>query len=112
MRVIAFSGKSGAGKTWCSKYIMEMDLDTAVASFAGPLKHELTVKADVRPEVMRHKPWPDWLRALAQAWGDAKRAQNPRHYIDTMIVQLEAHWFSGHKLVVIDDLRYMNEMQY
>ena len=111
MKVIAFSGKVGAGKTWCSNYIMRMDLDTAIASFAGRLKHELITKCGIHASTVNTKPWPDWLRALAQTYGDAQRAQDQRYFIDTMLTQLEAHWFSDHKLILIDDLRYMNEMQ-
>ena len=110
MQVIAFSGKAGAGKSWCSKYIMQMDLDTVIASFAGSLKHELVANG-VRLSTVRTKPWPDYLRRYAQAHGDMWRAQNPRHYIDPLLAQLELCQFSGHRLVIIDDLRYMNEMQ-
>ena len=110
MQVIAFSGKVGAGKTWCSKYIMQMDIDTAIASFAGSLKYEMMANG-VRASTVRTKPWSDLLRRYAQAHGDMMRSQNQRHYIDPLMAQLDAHQFSGHRLILIDDLRYMNEMQ-
>ena len=108
MRVIAFSGPKFAGKTWAARFLVRK-YDALRLSFAQPLKRDL-VKLGFDPEdVFENKP--EHLRKLMQDYGRAWRAEDDWHWLYPMEDALATLRRDGYPLVVIDDLRFVNEAQ-
>ena len=106
--IIAFSGHKESGKTTCADWLIK-DKTWNKLSFAELLRCEL-VEAGFPAGIVYAKPTSPEMRRLMQAWGDAWRAIDSRHYIDPLLDSL--FWCVDNNInVVIDDLRYINEAE-
>jgi hypothetical protein len=106
--IIALSGHKESGKTTCANWLVEMG-GWEKLSFAEPLRCEL-VEAGIPPRWLYDKPTKPEARRLMQAWGDAWRAVDSRHYIDMLLDNMFS-CIDNNVNVVIDDLRYLNEAE-
>lgn len=101
---IAISGKMQAGKTTCADYLVQ-EYGFDKYSFAASLKSALLL-AGVTPENLRRKP--PLVRQLMQVYGQVMRDQNPSHWIDRTLAELD---IDDPEFVVVDDLRFLNEAE-
>lgn len=106
--IIAFSGHKESGKTTCADWLVNGG-GWQRLSFATPLRQEL-VQAGFPPHLVYGKPTNPVVRRLLQAWGDARREQDPNYFITPMLADIQAHILNGFS-VAIDDLRYINEAE-
>ena len=106
--IIAFSGHKESGKTTCADWLVEQG-GWKKLSFAELLRCEL-VEAGFPAHIVYGKPTTPEMRRLMQAWGDAWRAIDSRHYIDPLLDALFSYIEDGFN-VDIDDLRYINEAE-
>lgn len=103
---LGISGKKGTGKSTVADYLVSLyGLD--VFAFAHQLKVDL-MNMGVPTEVLNKKPWPPWLRALAQLYGVSKRDADPMYWVDRCLDDIEDLDPDG---VVIDDVRFLNEAE-
>jgi len=117
MKIVGISGKMHSGKTWVSDILRNKGGYTRV-SYAGPLKEDV-LNMGFDPAHVLAKP--DWMRNLLIAYGQARRAVNPDHWVERVGGKLRALLAEERKanadlfgpgreqLVVIDDLRFENE---
>jgi hypothetical protein len=115
MRVIAFAGKAGVGKTAAAMHLVE-EYGASKLSFATPLRQEL-VEANFPWESVYAKPTPPAYRRLLQYWSDCRLAYNKDYFADDMAATLlaandaEKHsLYDDETILAIDDLRYDNEV--
>jgi hypothetical protein len=100
-----------SGKTFAAQYLSDKH-GFQVHRFAGPLKDDIRAM-DFPEAAIEAKP--AWMRLLMQAYGQARRAVNPDHWVDQLVrdirnvrcLQLTGDWeIPG---IVIDDMRFDNE---
>lgn len=108
MRVIAFSGKSGVGKSTIAKYIQE-EYHAVKHSYASVLREEAE-KAGFGREILWNKPTDPAVRRLLIGWGETRRLEYEDYLADKLWAKLENSLRLEDKIVVIDDLRYPNEV--
>ncbi len=92
-----------SGKTTISKHLIEKHAFRR-HSFAGPLKADL---AHMGFSATAIEQKPAWMRSLMQAYGQARRAEDPNHWSGIMEHVL-AEEFGN---IVIDDMRFPNEYE-
>lgn len=113
LRVIALSGKMRSGKTFAADHLYN-EHGFARFRFAGPLKDD--IRSMGFPEWAIEKK-PDWMRLLMQAYGQARRAIDPDHWVkqlvadirNTRALQLSGNAYDDLPGIVIDDMRFPNE---
>ncbi len=101
---LAIHGKAGAGKSTLADYLVGVWGYDAVA-FAYNLKLDL-INMGVPAGTIKTKPWPQWLRVLAQLYGAAKRQTNKAYWIARLHSDIEQ---MDTARPVIEDMRYENE---
>jgi len=126
MRVIAFAGPAQSGKTTVAELVAEHASEAGYVvvrdAFAGPLK-----RAAERVGAGKTAN-PDRYRSLCQKWGAEKREKDPGFWVRRMrsritkLVEAEKQDYSEiqlpqsfsfwrETLVIIDDVRYENEVE-
>lgn len=126
MRVIAFAGPAQSGKTTVASLVEQNAIEAGYRvvreAFAGPLK-----RAAERVGAGKQDD-PDRYRSLCQKWGAEKRGKEPGFWVRRMKDRLEKInteeigaysniWVQAHltdwkeTLVIIDDVRYLNEVE-
>jgi hypothetical protein len=126
MRVIAFAGPAQSGKTTVAGLVEQNAIKAGYRvvreAFAGPLK-----RAAERVGAGKQDD-PDKYRSLCQRWGAEKRKKEPGFWVRRMRDRLEKTnlkeigdysniWVQAHltdwkeTLVIIDDVRYLNEVE-
>jgi hypothetical protein len=78
--------------------------------FSDALKQDILDMAFLKKEVDTKDPW---MRSLMQAYGTARRAVDPNHWIERLIYRLDGRNTArlvGGDYIVIDDLRFENEI--
>ena len=115
MNVIALSGKMHSGKSYIADRLVR-EHGYRRMGFAEPLKDDIRHMA-FKAENVRDKP--GWMRTLMQAYGQARRAEDPDYWVKRLIMRLDAAYVTDRgtlfsyvpTLIVIDDLRFPNEAQ-
>lgn len=97
---IAFSGKAGCGKTTIAKNLVQKHGFTRL-SFATRLKE---ISNELFPKIMSKKK--EEFRPTLQLFGCFCRLIETTCWINPILLQLER---IGHKRIVIDDVRFLNE---
>ena len=106
MKIIALSGKMHSGKSYISDRLVSK-FDYRHVSFAEPLKADIASLGFSREAIAQKPPW---MRALMVAYGQARRAEDQRHWVKKVIKDLDASYlFSPDMNIVIDDMRFVNE---
>ena len=107
-QIIGISGKMQHGKTTLARFIQQ-ELDKrgracTIQGFAGPLKADLNslgINVSDKSAINRR---------LMQAYGQAKRAQDPEYWIlrwEQAVLRDDKH-----DVVIVDDVRFQNELEY
>lgn len=109
MKIIALSGKAQAGKSYVARLIASHVPGSVVRGFASELRAELT-RAGI-PETFLQEKTPA-ARSLMQAWGAARRATDPAHWVRALRAEAENLEDRGCPLLLIDDLRFENEAEW
>lgn len=109
MKIIAFSGKRGTGKSTCAEAIIEAKGAERV-SFAGHLKADI-LRLGYPEDIIWRKPTPDPIRRLLISHGQAMRWIDADHWVRCAIRDIEQAQRDLYQLVVIDDLRFWNEAE-
>jgi len=105
--IVALSGWKESGKSTVADYLVRTHKFRKL-SFAAPLKAEVRRAGFCN---VLAKPTPPHIRRLLQAWGQARRAEDPDYWIRLMDAELnQRSLFDEH--FVIDDLRFLNEYNY
>jgi len=107
VRVTALSGRMRSGKSTIAQHLIKHHGYTHL-TFAGPIKQD--IRAMGFPEwAVEQKP--DWMRALMQKYGQAKRALDQNHWVDEFLTSLAWEVQDGTRdiRIVVDDLRFENE---
>ena len=102
-----------SGKTYVANDLVET-YGFQLMRFAGPLKDDIRAM-DFPEAAIQAKP--AWMRLLMQAYGQARRAVNPNHWVEQLVrdlnnvrtMQLTAPRWAQVLPVVIDDMRFDNE---
>lgn len=113
MRIVAISGKMHSGKTFISDTLVGV-CNYRRLSYAQPLKDDVR-EMGFSWEDIREKP--PWMRFLLQAYGQARRAQDPDYWVKRMEMRLRSSYTQKQLsmyaqtplCLVIDDLRFENE---
>lgn len=112
MKLIGISGKMHSGKSYVSDILTDK-YGYRRLSFAGPLKDDLREMGFLDADIDQK---PTWMRLLMQAYGQARRAEDPDHWVNRLLDQLQqelirerAALFPEESRIVIDDLRFENE---
>lgn len=108
MKIIAISGKAQAGKTHVARLVASNVPGSVVRGFASELRAELT-RAGIAETFLQEKT--PAARSLMQAWGAARRATDPGHWVRALRAEAENLEDRGCPLLLIDDLRFENEAQ-
>jgi hypothetical protein len=108
MRIIAFSGKSGVGKSTIAKYMQE-EFHARKHTYAEVLREE-AMAAGFSRDILWHKPTNPAVRRLLIGWGETRRMEYEDYLADILWAKLEKSLRLQDKIVVIDDLRYPNEV--
>ena len=103
---IGLSGKIGSGKSTVADYLNEV-YGFDIFSFAHNLKLDL-INMGVPADLIRRKPWPQWLRRLAQLHGTDMRNGDKFYWVSRCMADLEEE---SPDAVVIDDVRFWNEAE-
>lgn len=106
MKIIAFSGKRGSGKSTCANYLAQRYGATRI-SFADQLRRELVALGYPRG-LVHQKPTAEPMRRLLVAHGCARRWIEPDYWVDHTLKEITR---CESDLVVIDDLRFRNEAE-
>ena len=101
---LALHGKKESGKSTAANYLVDL-YGVDVFSFAHNLKVDLAGMG-VPWDVINKKPWPKWLRVLAQLYGMYRRDQDPNYWINRFFADVVD---ADPEAVVVDDLRFRNE---
>jgi broad-specificity NMP kinase len=109
MKIIAFCGDYGVGKTTAAKALEARVPNSVQVAFGDFLRADLTFKTGIDADVLYHKPTPTSVRNLLKGYGDLMREiHGPNHWVDKMkfffTIPEEAEY------AFIDDLRYVNEL--
>lgn len=118
--VIGFLGKAGSGKTTAANYLIEK-YGAERVSFAGPLKEmakqiwEFTDDQVYGDATFKEQVDPRWgisPRTAMQRLGEsARQCISPTVWINACIEKVVQRTFEGKHFFVIDDVRYVNEVQ-
>lgn len=137
LHVIALSGKAGSGKSTFAELLKgelenQFHLEVKTASFASSLKQEVAStfmvsdRSVLYDQERKKESLPDYVknfaqelgipqvenyRELMQAYGDFKRKDNPNYFSDILIERLKGFEASNVPCIIIDDLRYLNEIE-
>lgn len=101
---LALSGYAQSGKSTVADYLNEV-YGFDIFAFAHNLKVDL-INMDVPPETIKRKPWPLWLRKLAQLYGVSRRDEDENYWVTRCLDDIED---ADPEAVVVDDLRFPNE---
>lgn len=104
---MGLSGKIHSGKSTVAN-ALAMKYHMVVRGFADALKNDVVAMGFDREDVFIEKP--PWMRALLQAYGQAKRALDEDYWIKRLDNSLSL-CAKGH-VYIIDDMRFPNEMQW
>jgi hypothetical protein len=112
MKVVALSGKMHSGKSYVAERLVE-EYGFHHVSYAQAIKDDIAGMGFSSLHI-KHKPY--WMRQLLQAYGQARRAVNPCHWVDQVsariwMLYLRRHLFEPEVMIVIDDMRFKNEMR-
>ncbi len=108
MILIGIGGKMHAGKTYVAKKIISGSVYDLILPFAKPLKEDLISWGFAPSEVYESKP--PAIRALMQAYGVARRHQEPNYWLGRHKKMLGL--VDSARIVVVDDVRFPNEFDY
>lgn len=112
MIIIAFSGKSGHGKSTLADMLVKR-LGATKLSFAQLLREDAVV-AGYPEELLYKKPTDTIVRSYLIAAGKLRRLVDPDYYVRglcTKIISFVEHSDFPPNLVVVDDMRYENEAE-
>ena len=121
IKVIAFVGKAGSGKTAAAKYLVDKYGYTRL-SFSDGLKKMLLMGLNVPFEHLygykKNEPCPQLCEVTARhamitlgtEWG--RNLIHPRIWVRTLDLQMCKLMSKGYKKFVIDDVRFLNEAQW
>jgi dephospho-CoA kinase len=106
--IIALSGKRKSGKTTSANLIKELNPDFIRLGFADALKHRLSELYDIPLKDLYDNVAKEKYRSLMQDHGEAARKENPDVWVNFVM-----NYFDGHpeSNLIIDDLRYFNELK-
>lgn len=111
MKIIAISGKKGAGKSTVSQMIESIcnsnDFPVVQMGFADALKDEICETFKVTRTDIEVKK--DRFRPILQSWGELRRFINGEDYWTNQLLNKISKLPNTTKLVLIYDLRYKNE---
>lgn len=111
MKIVAISGKMHSGKSYVADHLVKNHGYTRV-SFAAALKNDIV---DMGFNVANVYNKPPWMRELMQKYGQARRAEDPDHWVKVLHDLLldfraeEGPYEADEIKVVIDDMRFPNE---
>lgn len=113
MNVIALSGKMHSGKSYVADRLVR-EHGYKRMGFAEPLKDDIR-EMGFKAENVLYKP--GWMRTLMQAYGQARRAEDPNYWVKRLLMRLNAAYTTDRQtlfsyqptFIVIDDLRFPNE---
>lgn len=112
-KIIGISGRMRSGKTTLAERLREHFDKSQIYSFADAVKRE--VAGAICSDAEMRKRWDEilsedkeQLRALLQGWGNTKRLLYGEDY--WLKKTFEAIDLCGYDVVIIDDVRYLNEM--
>lgn len=112
---LIFTGAKGSGKSTTAEHFIKHH-DASHVYFAHGIDRELYEMLNIPWEVLRTKPYPEWLRKLKQWWGTELRRDMPapvgdkNYWVDQWLSAVRARLtVDPDVLVVCDDLRYPNE---
>jgi len=111
MKIIAFTGPAGAGKTTAAQYLQRAH-DFKLLSFAAPIKHMLGILAPDWRQYNKEHPHPGLsgrsfrhaAQTLGTEWG--RGLISPTIWTDHLLRTINR---SSQDRFVIDDLRFANE---
>ena len=107
MKIIALSGRIGSGKSFVAGKVLLRAHNSYLVMFAKALKDELVTMGFSWEDV--HEKKPPHIRALLQALGNARRAEDENYWVRPVLARLEQIKPSPGAVVAIDDLRFPNE---
>jgi hypothetical protein len=107
MLVVALSGKMGHGKTTVAQYLVN-NYGFERMGFSDKLKEHIRDMIFAEKDIQEK---PDWMRKLMQAYGAARRATDPDYWSERLIEELCWHRWGPDEYIVIDDLRFENEIE-
>ena len=113
MKMIALSGKMHSGKSYVADRLVA-EHGYKRLSFAEALKDDVKQMGFFQSDIDEKPPW---MRALLQAYGQARRAVDPDYWVTRMRMKIHGSYhyeqeslFSyEEEKIVIDDLRFENE---
>ncbi|WP_152034128.1 hypothetical protein [Synechococcus elongatus] len=111
MFIIAIAGDDGRGKSTLARNLAELISKEIDCCFIRPFAESL--RREVKAFLPSHidpwqKPTPEWLRDLLKGWGAMRRAEDPDYWIQSW--RTATLGLGG--VAIIDDLRYLNEMNF
>ncbi len=118
--IIALSGKAQTGKTTAAKWISDLNPIYHVMSFADPIRQklveefpDLVTMDDLRnhkKKVLDINGQRMTVRDLMIQFGRLYRAIDSDFWVKKLLASAEIHFHAGHG-IVIDDMRYPNEVR-
>lgn len=105
MHLIVLSGKAHSGKSTVSKYLSKKYGYVRV-SLAFSLKDDIFKMGFDGEDIVEKPPW---MRQLMIAYGQARRAVNPNHWVDIALARISDGLHTGVDMFVCDDCRFVNE---
>lgn len=105
--IVAISGKQQSGKDTLGQMLRERIPGAIRLAFADALKAELATACGVSVEAIEANK--EWYRGGMQWWGEWRRWQDPEYWIQRLVASAGRPENRGAPLLVVTDLRYMNE---
>lgn len=104
-----FSGKAGTGKTYCADIVMQLCKDAGLSVFKSPFARGVKETAQFMGWDLNKS---GSGRKLLQDIGAAGRAYDPNMWVKSAINHVMDQDEYPFDAIVIDDLRYRNELVY
>lgn len=130
MNVIGFTGKKRSGKTTAVSHVINAFPLSAHVNFKDALIRELTMYfPELLSEIGKHydntptwydgRPWtierlfkekPPLVRALMRNFGtELRRKKDPDYWVKEWIKSVEWYEMHGAEIILVDDVRFLNE---
>ncbi len=115
-KIIAFSGKIGVGKDYLInnivfKYFRKLNKNVVILAFADYLKINVSIKHKISYDRL-FKDKDEESRKCLQTEGTNQRINNENIYIDAMNITIDMFKDRGADVILITDMRLLNEFKY